>query len=94
MSLACWPVVRMSALLAGCAIAVGLEPPGRRANAGGGLVGGAYELLQARAAVRIVQGATLRLDGGRNPGAPSAKPALIQLERGTPKVPAKLIEFE
>ena len=50
--------------------------------------------VQARATVRIVTGSQLRLDGRPNPGAPRARPALIELERGSPKVAANLIEFE
>ncbi len=50
--------------------------------------------VQARATVRIVSGVQLRLDGRPNPQAPQARPALIELERGSGKIAAKLIEFE
>ena len=50
--------------------------------------------VQARATVRIVSGAQLRLDGRPNPGAPRARPAMIELDRGSSKVSAQLIEFE
>ena len=50
--------------------------------------------VQAIATARIVRGVALRLDGGANPDAPAPRPALVELERGKPKVRARLIEFE
>ena len=51
-------------------------------------------LVQAQATVRIVRGVTLRLDGRSNPDAPPPRSVMIELERGTAKVAASLIEFE
>ena len=50
--------------------------------------------VQATATVRIVSGMQLRMDGRPNPHAPRPRPAMIELERGTAKVAARLIEFE
>ena len=50
--------------------------------------------VQATATVRIVSGIQLRMDGRANPTAPQPRPAMIELERGTAKVAARLIEFE
>jgi hypothetical protein len=50
--------------------------------------------VQATATVRIISGVQLRLDGRANPHAPAPRPAMIELERGTAKVAARLIEFE
>lgn len=50
--------------------------------------------VQAQATVRIVQGVSLKLDGKPNPDAPPPRSTVIELERGTAKVAAKLIEFE
>ena len=56
--------------------------------------GPARPLVQARATVRIVHGVSLRLDGGPNHEAPVPRQAMIELERGSEKVAARLIEFE
>ena len=48
---------------------------------------------QATATIRIVTAVRLKLDAAVNPGAPSARNAVLQLGDGT-RQPAKLIEFQ
>ncbi len=49
--------------------------------------------VQARATIRVVQGVRLKLDAATNPGAPTARDAVLRLSDGTTQL-AKLIEFQ
>ena len=48
---------------------------------------------QATATIRIVTAVRLKLDAAQNPGAPTARDAVLRLGDGTTQ-PAKLIEFQ
>jgi hypothetical protein len=50
-------------------------------------------VAQATATIRIVTAVRLKLDAPNNPGAPSARNAVLLLSDGTAQ-PAKLIEFQ
>ncbi|MFL6759810.1 hypothetical protein [Sphingomonas sp.] len=50
-------------------------------------------VAQATATIRVVTAVRLKLGALNNPGAPSARNAVVRLNDGTAK-PAKLIEFQ
>jgi hypothetical protein len=50
-------------------------------------------VAQATATIRVVTAVRLKLDASDNPGAPTARNAVLRLKDGTAQ-PAKLIEFQ
>jgi hypothetical protein len=50
-------------------------------------------IVQATATIRVISGATLKLDGSANVGAPPPRDSIIKAGDGT-RQPAKLIEFQ
>jgi hypothetical protein len=50
-------------------------------------------VAQATATIRILTAVRLKLDEPNNPGAPTARDAVVRLSDGTAQ-PAKLIEFQ
>ena len=50
-------------------------------------------VAQATATIRIMTAVRLKLDAPNNPGAPTARNAVVRLTDGTAQ-PAKLIEFQ
>jgi hypothetical protein len=54
---------------------------------------GASAVAQATATIRVVTAVRLKLDAPDNPGAPTARNAVVRLGNGAAQ-PAKLIEFQ